>query len=153
MADASDLTAWARDYGPEYLRFAAEHGATVKSGTMDYLGEKVAALLGGRLIRDDIVTWKPREQAALEWVARWAALGERLQLWNESRSFPDDVPLPAELRLEPLTVVRIEEQPDPTDPKRVLKYTGTIVKLSHPAAADRLVLLNFEAHQKESKER
>jgi len=143
-ADYADLTEWAIQHGPDYLRYAAKHGYTVKSGTMDYLCEKIAVLLDGRLMRDDLVLWKPREHAAPEWVTKWEALVTRLEAWHASRSLPD-VPLPPQVTFEPLTVLRIEEQPDPTDPNRILKYTGTVVRVRHPATSDRLVLLNFEA--------
>jgi hypothetical protein len=139
-ADDSDLTAWAKEHGPEYLRYAANQGYTVKSGTMDLIGSRLAEALGGRLIRDtDLINWKARERPDAAWVERWEALADRLPALHL------ELKLPAGVALAPLTVLRVEEQPDATQPSTILKYTGTIVKLQHPATADRLIVLNFEA--------
>lgn len=141
MATAADLTAWAKEHGPEYLRYAAERGHAVKSGVMDTIAQALAHALGGKVVRygDRLIQWRERAHPHESSLMR----GEgKLALFNDWRR---GAPLPAGVEFEPSGVMRVEEQPDATIPDATLKYSGFVVTIRHPATAERFVVVNLEA--------
>jgi len=141
MASDADLTAWAKAHGPDYLRFAAERGYTIKAGVMDTIAQSLADVLDGRVVRagDRLIQWRPRREPSEASVARGAALLVAFSEWLTV------APLPALVRFEPTGVVRVEEQPDPSQLDDTLKYTGFVVAVKHPATAERFIVVNLEA--------
>lgn len=138
---ASDLTAWAKAHGPDYLRYAAERGHTIKAGVMDTIAEMIAKEFGGRVARpgDELIQWKERQHPSAENSARRKNIEDAYYTWILA------VQLPVGIRYSASSVVRVEEQPDPTKPDETLKYSGVVLTLKHPATAERFVVVNLEA--------
>lgn len=133
-----DLTAWAKEHGPDHLKYAAERGFTVKSGAMDVIAERVAIYLGGRVYSSgELLRWTERVGSGA-WDADLASIMDKVHAFEATLPKRVDVVMPS-------TAVRIEEQTDLSDPKRILKYTGVVIRVSHPATLDRYVIVNLEA--------
>ena len=141
MASDVDLVEWAKEHGPDYLRYAAERGHTIKAGVMDTIATMVAEALGGRVVRpgDELIDWKPRAEPSAENNTHRLRICDTFLDWLVVRQMPRLVQHVVS------EVVRVEEQADPTNPKQLLKYSGVVVTLKHPATAERFVVVNLEA--------
>jgi len=140
-ASTADLVAWATAHGPDYLRYAAERGHAIKAGVMDTIAEMVAKEFGGRVVRpgDELVDWKERREPSAENAARGRKIRFDFCQWFQGTPLPEDISYSAS------EIVRVEEQPDPTKPGEVLKYSGVVLTLKHPATAERFIVVNLEA--------
>ena len=141
IASDADLVAWAKAHGPDYLRYAAERGFAIKAGVMDTIAEMVAKEFGGRVVRpgNELIDWKERREPSAENATRGRKVRFDFAGWFQGTPLPEDISYSAS------EVVRVEEQPDPTNPDDTLKYSGVVLTLRHPATAERFIVVNLEA--------